>query len=340
MRTGPIVVALCGLALVALACDKRCQFENFKREYGRVYKTAHEEAERFAIFSAKLDKIATLNAEMPSATFGINQFSDMSSGEFAIKYLNHRVGEMFNAVETEPAPEVPELKRASIPDSYRSPYTTPVQNQGGCGSCWAFASMGVVEAAWKKATGATEHFAPQMLVDCRLGGSCNGGYPATALNYLTKYSKNGGGAMRESDYPYTARDGQCRYSASRAVGKISSFFSVAFNEAKGGVDASLIKYGPLAICLDASTLDSYQGGIVPDSNGCRQGVNHAVLLTGWGTQNGQKYWIVKNSWGTGWGEQGFFRIARGRGACLLTENAALGATSPSSRVASLQNHTA
>eukprot|EP00727_Mastigamoeba_balamuthi_P011313 m51a1_g6804 putative pleckstrin domain-containing protein (993) ;mRNA; r:243990-249659 len=220
--------------------------------------------------------------------------------------------------------------RTDIPESYESPYTTPVQNQGDCGSCWAFSALGVVEAAWKKATGTTEHFAPQMLVDCNLGGTCDGGWPNTALDYLVKYTKQGGGAMRESDYAYTGVDGTCKYKASKGVGKIESYFSVTFNEATGGIDASLMKYGPLSICLGANSLDSYQSGILADSSLCRQEVNHAVLLTGWGVLSGQKYWIVKNSWGASWGESGYFRIVRGKGACLMTQELAYGATSPSS----------
>eukprot|EP00727_Mastigamoeba_balamuthi_P011311 m51a1_g6802 putative cysteine proteinase rd19a (394) ;mRNA; r:240354-242111 len=275
MHSGPVVVALCWLALLALSCDKHCQFDKFKREFGRVYSSPEEEAKRFAFFSAKLDKIARLNAEMPSATFGVNQFSDLSETEFRATYLNNRVAEMFRNVETSPAPIVPSFKRTDIPESYKSPYTTPVQNQGSCGSCWAFSTMGVVEAAWKKATGTTEHFAPQMLVDCNLGGTCDGGWPNTALDYLVKYTKQGGGAMRESDYAYTGRDGTCKYKASKGVGKIDSYFSVKFNEATGGIDASLIKYGPLSICLGANSLDSYQSGILTDSYLCRQEVNHA-----------------------------------------------------------------
>lgn len=178
---------------------------------------------------------------------------------------------------------------------------TEVRNQGGCGSCWAFGSAAVMEAAIKIKTGREVNLAEQQLVNCQPDyGSCGGGY--FALGFYTKK-----GAQYESDVPYRARNGMCNASAPQHervshwayVGK--SGRSPTTQELK----AAIFQYGPIAVTVTASNaMMSYRGGIF---NACsRAATNHIVTLVGW--DDSSQVWIMKNSWGKNWGENGYMRI--------------------------------
>jgi len=153
------------------------------------------------------------------------------------------------------------------------------------------------------------------LVDCDDNGDqgCNGGLMENAFEFLTK-----DGVQAQSDYPYTAEDGTCSFDKSLVKVTISGFLKL---DSSDEVDIAnyLSTQGPLSIAINAGPLQYYDTGILnPDDSECDpQGLDHGVTLVGYGTEDSQDYWIIKNSWGSSWGEQGFFRIARGTGACGL-----------------------
>jgi hypothetical protein len=277
------------------------------------------EAKRFAAFEDRLAEINKLNAENPTATFGVNQFADLTAAEFHARYLNLDVEQLALAQKRMPAyqPRSNVAPRA-LPTSYTSPYITPVKNQGQCGSCWAFATAAVVEAAIKKQTSATVDVAEQQLVSCSKSGSygCSGGNYDSALAYV-----KANGMMLEANYPYTATDSTCAYNAAQATQKIANVYNVPMSSA----DQAVYDYGAVAFALDANTLQSYTGGIILNTAACNKGVNHAVTLYGWGVSGTTNYYLVKNSWATSWGESGNFRIARG--ACLMNTWSGAGASS-------------
>ena len=191
---------------------------------------------------------------------------------------------------------------------------TPIKNQGNCGSCWAFGTVAPLECNIKIKTGLTVNLSEQYLVSCnREGWGCNGGWWAHDYHggptYRTDYC-GGVGAVLGSAFPYYAQDVQCDcpYPHSYLIG---DWLYVGWGNQIPPVDSikqAIMDYGPVACAVYAdSDFQSYQSGIYDNYSG--GGVNHAVALVGWNDDPG--YWILRNSWGTGWGEAGYMRIAYG-----------------------------
>lgn len=206
---------------------------------------------------------------------------------------------------------------------------TPVKNQGGCGSCWAFSSVQNMEASYGLKYNKQVQLSPGQLVDCDLkDGGCNGGWMMTAW---TQYFKNNQRpyALTESQYPYLlmSPNGKQRNtcSANDALGPVmvtatqnimsTQTWSL---QAEQTVMGWLAQNGPAAIAVNADGWGNYRGGIATTSSlRCTSQLTHAVQLVGYGTENGQDYWIVRNSWSASWGEKGYIRLARGSNTCCV-----------------------
>lgn len=189
---------------------------------------------------------------------------------------------------------------------------SPVQDQGLCGSCWAFSSMGALEAQMKKRTGVLIPLSPQNLVDCSISDGnlgCRGGYISKAFKYVIRNN----GVDSEKSYPYEHQDGKCRYSVKGKAGHCSNYHIIPEGDERA-LQAVVASVGPVAVAVNAMlpSFHQYRGGLysAPDCN--PRFTNHAVLVVGYGTDRGQDYWLVKNSWGTQWGEEGFIRLARNK----------------------------
>ena len=194
----------------------------------------------------------------------------------------------------------------------------PVKDQGQCGSCWAFASVASMEGAWAQSSGSLLSFSEQQLIDCAANGqdTCDrGGDMADSWTYLLTSPKPH--PELESAYAYTGlSSGQCRYSASSAQSQVS--FSSSVNVAKGSESALLTASAArpaVAVAIDASaqSFQFYSSGVYSDSSCSSTQLDHAVTVVGYGTSGTSDYWIVKNSWGTSWGMQGYFYLARNAG---------------------------
>jgi len=188
-----------------------------------------------------------------------------------------------------------------------------VKDQGQCGSCWAFSTVGNLEGLNFIKNKSKDTFSEQQLVDCDKDEDqgCNGGLMENAFEYMLK----AGGLQKDSDYKYTARDGKCKFDKKKVAVQIKSWEAVSEDEEQ--IKTYLFNVGPLAVALNADPLQWYTGGIIDeDESSCDpQALDHGVTLVGYGTEKGQDFWIVKNSWGKSWGEKGFFRMARGKGIC-------------------------
>jgi hypothetical protein len=204
-------------------------------------------------------------------------------------------------------------------------YVTPVKDQGNCGCCWAFGSTGALEGAYKKAKNKLLSFSEQELIECvKQWAGCGGGIEGDAFN-LVKKNK---GINLESTYPYTAMNS--KYSKTCATGLAATRVSmnVAWSDIPKG-DESLMKAiqtdGPIALSIAlGDRFQYYSRGVMQPAQYCTKLNNHAVLLVGYGTDPVTKedYWLVKNSWGTDWGEQGYFRMTRAvRNACGISNEA-------------------
>lgn len=187
----------------------------------------------------------------------------------------------------------------------------PIRNQGGCGSCWAFATVGVLECAIKIREGQTVDLSEQWLVSCNsFGYSCAGGWYALSLFGAVSDPCEGTGAVMESDFPYQYNDGTCRCPYPHPY-QIDSWAYIGNSNSVAGVDEmkrAILEYGPIAISFHVNNaFQSYHSGVF---NYCTDGdINHAVLLVGWDDSQGQNgVWILRNSWGSYWGENGYMRI--------------------------------
>jgi len=190
-----------------------------------------------------------------------------------------------------------------------------VKNQGQCGSCWSFSTTGNIEGQWAIAGNSLVSLSEQELVSCdTLCSGCNGGLMDDAFDWLVE--TQGGGITLEADYPYVSGGGYvppCQGGQSPAA-YISGHQDVAHDE--GSMAAFVAQSGPLSIAVDATSWQSYGGGVMTDCQATQ--VDHGVLIVGFDTSASPPFWIIKNSWGPGWGESGYIRIMYGANECLIT----------------------
>ena len=284
-------------------------FNDFRERFNRTYNDVEELTTRFHIFRENFRTIIKHNTDYThNFTMGVNQFTDLTQDEFKSQY----VGEIepyssgsygcstFKSTTTTNLP-------ASV-DWRTKNAVTSVKDQGQCGSCWTFSSTGAIEGAWAISTGKLINLSEQELVDCARGvkyGSmgCSGGQMEGAFKYVIS-----NGQCSDETYPYTSKDsGTCQSCTS--VVKISSCSDVYPSDQVSLMAA--VANQPVSVAIEADTryFQSYSGGILT-STACGTNLDHGVLIVGYGIENGQKYWTVKNSWGKTWGESGYIRIAR------------------------------
>jgi len=301
---------LAALAVVALArphseeVRKPLQtFSSFKAAFGKTYATPEEEAKREAIFNDWLVFVAKHNAEYEQGRqtyfVGVNQFSDLTNAEYKALYLSSYVPQRERNYVT-----LPEATAASV-DWRTSGAVTPIKNQGQCGSCWAFSTTGSVEGAWKIAGHTLVSLSEQQLMDCSTAQGnqgCNGGLMDDAFKYIIA----NGGIDTEADYGYTARDGTCNTAKqAKKVATITGYSDVPANSETQL--AAAVAIGPVSVAIEADQagFQGYTGGVF--SGPCGTQLDHGVLAVGYT----DSYWIVKNSWGTSWGAQGYIFMKRG-----------------------------
>ena len=191
---------------------------------------------------------------------------------------------------------------------------TPVKDQGHCGSCWSFSSTGALEGAWFVKTGELLSFSEKQLVDCvKACFGCNGGNQTLAFHYYTSHFP-----MSEAVYPYQPVGGTCQYDVNNSYQNIQVTGSVQVGQNSIAALQSALASQPIAVSIEADTLvfQSYTSGVL-DSAACGTSLDHAVLAVGYGVENGLNYWLVKNSWGTSWGDNGYIKLAavEGEGIC-------------------------
>jgi hypothetical protein len=188
---------------------------------------------------------------------------------------------------------------------------TPVKDQKQCGSCWAFTTVAMLESAYAIKYGQSVQFSEQQLVDCSSkDNGCNGGNMSNALGYI----QGAGGIVRQSAYGYRASKGQCTFQSNQVAAKVSKYWQVAGNEEE--MKKALVTYGPLGVAVDSTDMQFYSNGIYT----CKGNVsiNHGVTIVGYGEDGNGKYWIIKNSWGSSWGMNGYFYLRRGTNECGVT----------------------
>lgn len=294
-------------------------------KYGKTY-SKKEYALREQIFA---NKVAIVTAHNNAAakgehthTLGINKFSDMTADEWRATLLSKKPKSNTRTVGETP--------QGVIDASFNLPASVNwtagvagvvadvgVKDQGQCGSCWAFATVGSLEGAFAVAGNKLTSFSEQQIVSCdkKSGNAgCNGGDQITALKWIA----SGNSICTEADYPYKSgggKDGKCETTCKPAI-KITGAYELKPNN-ETEVLASLALH-PISLSVDASNdkiWQDYAGGVVTAKcSTCTKPdcLDHGVTGVGYGTDSsGQDYYIVKNSWGVDWGMSGYILLARG-----------------------------
>jgi C1A family cysteine protease len=321
MKVAILMLALLG-ASYALSVEQ--EFQAWMRVHSKSY-TGAEYQRRFMNYKQTALRIARQNAQARQdgldTEFAHNKFSDMSPAEFKAKYLS---GYERNEALLSAGTRV-EIEVTDVPASWNwvtQGKTTPVKDQQQCGSCWAFSATEGIESAWLMANHSQIILSPQQIVSCdTVDQGCNGGDLPTAFAYVEK-----AGLESNADYPYTSgggNTGHCKYDASKVQVHISGFKYAVNDGRKNDTILATASYanGPLSICVDAETWQNYNGGIIKKN--CGTALDHCVQLVGWGVSGTTEYWIVRNSWNTDWGKDGYIWIEKNSGhdLCGITEEA-------------------
>jgi len=287
------------------------EFKAFKSKYNKIYRNEAEHTHRLTAFADNLQYIARHNEEAAQGkhtfTLGVNKFADLTHEEWQAKFNQRKNVEDKPVQNSEPIDG-----RAAEVDWREQGYVTEVKDQGQCGSCWAFGATGSMEGAIFKKTGELTSLSEQNLVDCdHNSNACNGGLEIYAFDYVIANK----GINTEADYAYESGDGskhRCRYDATKTTLTISSYTEYARGEEL--MTNTLATEGPLSVGIDAGqrSFQHYSSGIYYEPNCHKLLLNHAVLAVGYGSTDDGDYYIVKNSWGTSWGDSGYVLMARNR----------------------------
>ncbi|XP_059433136.1 pro-cathepsin H-like [Corylus avellana] len=288
-------------------------FARFAHRYGKRYETMEEMKLRFGIFSENLKLIKSTNRKGLSYKLAVNHFADWTWEEFQ----SQRLGAAQNCSATlkgnhkltdSVLPEAKDWREVGI--------VSPVKDQGHCGSCWTFSTTGALEAAYSQAFGKGISLSEQQLVDCAGAFNnfgCSGGLPSQAFEYI-KYN---GGLDTEAAYPYTGKDGSCKFSAENVGVEVIDSVNITLG-AEDELKHAVAFVRPVSVAFQVvSDFRLYAEGVyTSDTCGTTpMDVNHAVLAVGYGVENGVPYWLIKNSWGKSWGDNGFFKMEMGKNMC-------------------------
>jgi cathepsin F len=317
-----VLLAMCAMSLSQEALNDTKdnpifeEYQSFIKRYNKTYNSIDEMGKRYNVF------MANLNSTKKNSTFGVTKFSDLTRAEFKKKYLKlnstnltslDKTKNWYN--ETRAKKSLRFLQEAGVPAAWDwrdQGVVNEVQNQGTCGGCWAFATIANLEGIYAKKYGYLPKFSEQQLIDCDTTNTgCDGGIMASAYEYL-----RGSGIQAAYTYPYLEYTGYCSYDASHANNIISDSVSAGTSDEEY-IKEMLYTIGPLAITINADLLQYYTGGVLSMSyDECPYAPSHGVNLVGYGTDEyGVDYWIIRNTWGPDWGENGYFRLARGYGLC-------------------------
>ncbi|XP_076641409.1 cathepsin O [Halictus rubicundus] len=333
-----VIVSLCFLGIpIRVGPDVSPKdvklFEDYVTRYNKSYRDKPEEYEtRFKRFQRSLRHIETMNglrSSQESAYYGLTAYSDMSENEFLTQTLIpdlpirgerhvkapyhqcHRLRHSSNRVR----------RSAGLPAKFdwrEKGVVTPVQSQGTCGACWAFSTVEVAESMFAIKNGTLYSLSVQQMIDCAKNSNfgCDGGDICSLLSWLvlTKAA-----ILPASVYPLTRSTGMCQLQKTLTKGpsvRVKDFTCDNFVDAEGDLLATLATHGPVAAAVNALSWQNYLGGVIQyHCDGSFDSLNHAVQIVGYDKSAAIPHYIIKNSWGTNFGDKGYMYIAIGSNLC-------------------------
>jgi len=309
------VLLLIGAVLASAYSDKEYQdaFTNWMQQHSKSYAAAEFQS-RYTIFKGNMDYVRDWNAQGSETILGLNIFADLSNEEYQRIYLGTHIDgtARLAAAKNVKVAEVQDTYNATV-DWRSKNIVTEIKNQGQCGSCWSFSTTGSTEGAHALKSGNLVSLSEQNLMDC--SGSygnmgCDGGLMDDAFKYIIA----NGGIDTEASYPYQGVQGTCAYKASNSGATLSGYTDVTSGSETALATAVLLQ--PVSVAIDAShtSFQLYVTGIYHDIFCSATRLDHGVLAVGFGTDtdSSKNYWIVKNSWGTSWGQDGYIYMSKDR----------------------------
>ncbi|CAK9135384.1 unnamed protein product [Ilex paraguariensis] len=284
-------------------------YESWLVQHGKVYNGIGEKERRFEVFRDNLKFIDEHNAENRPYKVGLNRFADLTNEEYRSMFVSGRMerkqklsspkGDRYAYKGGEELPEKIDWREKGA--------VVSVKDQGQCGSCWAFSTVAAVEGINQIVTGDLTVLSEQELVECdnSYNQGCNGGL----MDYAFQFIISNGGIDSEEDYPYRGLDGGCDQNRKNArIVSIDGYEDVPPNDEKSLQKA--VANQPVSVAIEAGgrAFQLYLSGVFTGL--CGTELDHGVAAVGYGTENGVDYWLVRNSWGPNWGENGYIRLER------------------------------
>jgi len=307
--------------------EKMLMFDDFQFTHSKFYESEDEKNARYEIFKQNLLIIDEMNMKQPLAQYHISPFTDLTEKEFesyyglnaeyfqkiqAMKELNSEQQSLIGFVPFEISGidlEAGNFSTGQAFDWRNFDAVTPVKNQLRCGSCWAFAATGDMEGTWKLKTGQLVSLSEEEIISCATSAlGCQGGIMSDAYEFVIK----NGGISSEAQVPYAGKVTACNTTVNGTAASISGWTLLEVSSPEK-LKTAVQSLGPIAVAINAYQMMFYKSGIDVCMNS--RPVNHGVLLVGYGHQNGEDYWIIKNSWGPNWGQNGYYFISTSNKAC-------------------------
>jgi len=310
------VLAVAFSCTLALDVTLNQHWKLWKESFNKRYSESEEQLRR-NIWESNLKIVNehNLQADLGVHTYwlGMNKYADLTNPEF-VKMMNGYNYTM-RGQRSQDRHEFAGHSNVKLPDTvdWRTQgYVTPIKDQGQCGSCWAFSSTGALEGQHFAKTKQLVSLSEQNLVDCsgaQGNMGCNGGLMDQAFEYI----KENNGVDTEDSYPYEAVDNQCRFKKD-SVGATDTGFTDIKSKDESALQQAVATIGPISVAIDAShsSFQLYKRGIYNEPRCSQVQLDHGVLAVGYGTDSGSDYWLVKNSWGTSWGDQGYIKMTRNK----------------------------
>jgi len=297
------------------------EWEEWKLEHKPHYASNSEEMKRMKIFAENRRTVLSLNKQYENdpggLRFALNKFADLTDEEFASIYLHEIPADI-------PRPAYLPRTKKTLQDYPKEKNwveegaVTSVKDQGECGSCFAFSVVGNMEGVYKITNGVLANMSVQQVVNCDhecseykgeqvCDSGCAGGLMTNALTYAVK-----NGMTSWERIPYWNHSlGWCNYNSTLTMFTFKDWRAVNGDEVD--MVAALNEIGPLSVGVDATLWRFYRSGLF--SLPCGKKMNHGVLLVGYGLHKEKEYWLIKNSWGKSWGENGYILLAREKDKC-------------------------